>query len=298
VSLESSTSDRSSRAQRTPTVAVIVPCFNDGATLAEAVRTAQTQSRIDELIVVNDGSTDQATLEVMGALESEEVTVLHRLNGGLAQARMSGVEASDADYVLALDADDRLLPGALAALADALDRDEHLTLAWGDYELFGDHTYRQQTAATLDPWQITYQNDLPSSAMIRRSALLAAGGWRASGGYEDWDLWMSLAESSAQGLRLESSVYEYRQHGVRMLTESATRHDVLFTQLRQRHPALFASRRSSWRRSGAPLALRLALPTIFALPIALDRKRLLGGAACHLAHRRGVGLLIRRVGGT
>ena len=210
---------------------------------------------------------------------------------------MSGVQASSSEYVFPLDADDRLLPGALDALAAELDRDHSQMLAWGDYQLFGDRSYRQETARELDPWQITYQNDLPSSALIRRSALLAAGGWRKSGGYEDWDLWMSLAELSAPGRRIALPVYEYRQHGVRMLGEASARHAVLYAELLARHRSLFERRRASWRSSPAPLGLRLALPTIDALPIDLNRKRLLAGAACHLAHRRGARLLVRRARG-
>jgi glycosyltransferase involved in cell wall biosynthesis len=280
-----------------PSVAVIIPCFNDGATLMEAVRSAQGQSRIEELVVVDDGSTDLATLEVFAALEAEGITVVHRPNGGPGAARMSGVRAGQTDYILALDADDRLLPGALAALADALDRDGDLAVVWGDYQLFGERSYRQRTAPVLDPWQITYQNDLPASVMIRRSTLLAAGGWADAGGYEDWSLLMSLAERSAKGRRVEAVVYEYRQHGARTLAADAARHADVYALLRSRHPALFADRRAAWRRSCAPLPLRLALPVIFVLPINANRRRLLGGAACHLAHRRGVRLLAQRVRG-
>lgn len=276
-------------------VAVVIPCFNDGATLLEAVGSARAQSRIDEVIVVDDGSSDPATQAVFDALGAEGVTVVHRPNGGLGAARMSGVQASQADYIVALDADDRLLPGALETLAEALDVDEKLAVVWGDYRLFGDRSYLRRTAAVLDPWQITYQNDLPATMMIRRTALLTAGGWVGPRGYEDWDLWMSLAERSAEGKRVEIVVYEYRQHGVRLLGEVSADYGATHAQLQVRHRELFSQRRAAWRRSRAPIALRVALPLIFALPLGDHRRRLLAGAACHLAHRRGVGLLLRRV---
>jgi len=277
------------------TIAVIIPCFNDGATLLEAVRSAQAQDRIDELVVVDDGSTEPRTIEIFHSLDREGVRVVHRPNGGLGAARMTGVHAISADYVFCLDADDRLLPGALAALAAALDGDPELALVWGDYRLFGDREWRQPTAPSLDPWQIGYQNDLPASVLIRRSALLDAGGWQLRGGYEDWDLLMGLAERGERGSRVPIIVYEYRQHGVRMLSESAARHGEIYAQLRSRHPCLFADRQRSWRRSDAPLALRLALPAIFALPIGAHQRRLLAGAACHMAHHRSVRLLLKRV---
>ncbi len=276
-------------------VTVVIPCFNDGATLTEAVRSAQAQDRIDELVVVDDGSTDADTLGVFRSLQDEAVRVVHRPNGGLGAARMTGVLATSSDYVFCLDADDRLLPGALAKLAAALDGDPGLALAWGDYRLFGERSWRQETAPSLDPWQISYQNDIPASVLIRRSALLTSGGWELRGGYEDWDMLMGLAERGERGLRVPIVVYEYRQHGVRMLGESAIRHGKIYASLRHRHPSLFASRRRAWRRSDAPWALKLALPIIFALPVGPNRRRLLAGAACHLARRRGLGLLLVRV---
>jgi glycosyltransferase involved in cell wall biosynthesis len=276
-------------------VAVVIPCFNDGATLAEAVRSAQMQDRIDGLVVVDDGSTDPATLSAFRSLEAEAVTVVHRPNGGLGAARMTGVLATSSEYVFCLDADDRLLPGALAALADALDGDLGLALVWGDYELFGARSRRQETAPSLDPWQISYQNDIPASVLVRRSALVAGGGWELRGGYEDWDMLMGLAERGERGLRVPIVVYEYRQHGGRMLGEAAARHGEIYASLRRRHPHLFANRRGLWRRSDAPWALKLTLPIIFALPIGANERRLLAGTACHLARGRSLRVLMERV---
>ncbi len=276
------------------TIAVVIPCFNDGATLLDAVRSAQAQDRIDELVVVDDGSTDPHTLDTFQALENEAVRVLHRSNGGLGAARMTGVRATVADYVFCLDADDRLLKSTLSALSTALDDDPGLALVWGDYRLFGDRTWRQLTAPSLDPWQISYQNDIPASVLIRRSALLNAGGWQLRGGYEDWDLLMGLAERGERGRRVPIVAYEYRQHGVRMLGESAARHGEIYALLQNRHPRLFVERRRAWRRSDAPWALKLVLPFVFVLPIDANRRRLLAGAVCHLAHRRGVRLLSER----
>ncbi len=274
---------------------VVIPCFNDGATLREAVRSAQAQDRIDELVVVDDGSTDAQTIEVFGALEAEGVRVVHRVNGGLGVARMTGVRETSAEYVFCLDADDRLCPGALSALGEALDDDPDVAIAWGDYRLFGEREWRQSTAPTLDPWQISYQNDIPASVLVRRGALLGAGGWQLRGGYEDWDLLMALAERGARGRRVPIVAYEYRQHGRRMLGDSAARHAEIYSALRARHPGLFAGRKRSWRNSDAPLALKLAIPAIFALPIGAHRRRVLAGAACHLARRRGIRVLLRRV---
>jgi glycosyltransferase involved in cell wall biosynthesis len=285
----------SQAAQDAAGVAVIMPCFNDGATIAEAARSAQGQARVQELIVVDDGSTDAHTLAVLDALRADGLTVLRQANAGTASARNTGIQAASADYIFCLDADDRLIDGALATLAHALDCAPQLAAVWGDYRTFGEASYVQPTADTLDPWQITYQNDLPMSALIRRSALGEAGGYSPAVAYEDWDLWMALAERSLRGRRAATLVYEYRLHGQRRMAGAAQQHAANYARLRQRHAALFARRWRSWRQSRAPLMLRLALPVIFALPVSADRRRMLAGVACHLAAGRGVRLLLRRL---
>lgn len=276
-------------------VAVVIPCFNDGATVEETVDSALQGQEPVELVVVDDGSTDPATHTVLARLEARGVRVVSQANGGVSAARMTGLTTTVAPYVLPLDADDMLKPDAIAALAGRLDDDPRLAAVWGWYQRFGDESTLQPTAPSLDPWHITYQNELPATALLRRSAVAQTPGWRLRGDFEDWDLWMSLAERGWAGVGIPRVVYQYRRQGVRGAHRAAARHAEIVATLRELHPQLFAARRRNWRSSRAPLPLRLALPLIERLPLGADRRRLLAGAASHLAHRRGVGLLLRRV---
>lgn len=254
--------------------AVIVPCFDDGATLGEALDSLRGQEP-HELVVVDDGSRDPETLGVMERLRHAGVHVLRQENAGLSAARMAGVAATSAPYVLPLDADDALEPGAVTALADALDRDAGAALAWGDVTIFGDFEYRLAPRRVLDPWWITFANGVPVTSMIRRDALLDAGGWSMGSGYEDWDLWMSLAERGRRGIYIAQPVQRYRRHGVRMLGETIARRDERLAQLRLRHPDLFARRSRTWRSSQAPWRSRLLLPLVHRLPLSTaNRHRL------------------------
>ena len=110
------------------------------------------------------------------------------------------MRAASADYVLPLDADDALAPGALRRLCGVLDAHPDVVAAWGSVGHFGALAYAQRSRAWLDPWQVSYQNHLPLSALYRREAVLEAGGWQFQGGYEDWDLWMALAERGWKGI--------------------------------------------------------------------------------------------------
>jgi glycosyltransferase involved in cell wall biosynthesis len=275
-------------------VAVVIPCFNDGATLVDAVGSAQRQDRRAEIIVVDDGSTDPATIAVTERLEAAGICVIHQVNEGPAPARMAGVGATKADYVFPLDADDLIAQGGLKRLADVLDRHPEAAAAWGSIQSFGQIEYVHESRPTLDPWQVSHQNHLPICSLYRRTALLDAGGWQLPGGYEDWDLWMSLAERGWTGIGIPEVTAHYRTQPGRRLSRSSQRHGERIEKLRARHPSLFAERRRNRRVSPAPRLLKLALPAIDALPLSPARKRLLAGAMTHVAYRNGLGMLIVR----
>jgi glycosyltransferase involved in cell wall biosynthesis len=250
-----------------PRVAVVIPCFNDGDTLPATLASLRDEEP-HELVVVDDGSDDPATLATLTQLAEDGVRVVRRENGGLSAARMTGVGASSAPYVFPLDADDEILPEALAALADALDAAPDAALAWGDIEVWGELEARLAVARSLDPWLLTYLNDVPVASLLRRDAVLAVGGWTMGSGYEDWDLWLALAERGYTGVHVPRPTLRYRRRSGRMLDDCTPEHGALYAKLGSRHPALFAARRANRRRSTAPLRAKLLLPLAEALPLA------------------------------
>ena len=276
-------------------VAVVIPCFNDGSTLEAAVTSIEEQGVPAEIIVVDDGATDPSTETAYERLEGAGVRIIHQANQGPAPARMTGVRATDADYVLPLDADDLLATDGLARLRDVLDGNPDAAAAWGSVSTFGEIEYSGDLGRPcLDPWQISYHNHLPVCSLYRRSALLEVGGWRLAGGYEDWDLWMTFAESGWKGIGIPEITAHYRVQSGRRLSRSSQRHAERYAKLRARHPGLFAQRRRNWRSSPAPLLLKLSLPAIDVLPLSPRRKRLLGGAITHIAYRNSWQMLVSR----
>ena len=92
-------------------VTVVIPCFDHGAFLGEAVDSALAQEGGPAgVVVVDDGSTDAVTRRAYERLPPE-VTLLHQHNAGVAAARNAGAAATDTSYLVMLDADDRLRPG-------------------------------------------------------------------------------------------------------------------------------------------------------------------------------------------
>jgi glycosyltransferase involved in cell wall biosynthesis len=242
--------------------AVVIPTYNDGGLVRDAVASIQEDEEV-EVVVVDDGSTHPASLEVLAALERDGTRVVHKANGGPGLARMAGVAATSAPYVLPVDADDLLVPGAVAAMADALDANPDAAFTWGDYELFGEYSGRYRTPSAWLPWSVTYVNVYPITSMVRRSALERAGGWHEAG-YEDWGLWLAFVELGLGGVPTPGIVYRRRLHGAqRQGRQFRDRHQELYGGLLQRHAAAFAARDELRRQEHPPALKRAVYPILF-----------------------------------
>jgi len=259
----------------TPRTAVVIPCFNDGLLAREAVASVIEDEPI-EIVVVNDGSTDPSSVAALSELEQAGTRVLWLDNGGVAHARTLGMQATSAPYVFPLDSDDLLCAGSLGSLADALDAHPVAAFAFGDYLIFGDYDGRYRAPARFDAWALTYANHYPIGSLIRRNALEAVGGWDLADGYEDWDLWLKLAEAGYDGVNGGIVVYRRRLHDdLRGLARMRRNHAHLCDLIRERHAPLYARRSELRQESGVGLARRLAYPLLLGnrrrfLPIRLD----------------------------
>lgn len=114
-----------------PLVSVIIPCYNYGHFLAEAIESVEKQAYpAREILVVDDGSTD-TTQEV--AARYPEVIYIYQENQGLSAARNTGIRQSKGTYLVFLDADDWLFPNALATNVSCLQQHPQAAFAAGTY---------------------------------------------------------------------------------------------------------------------------------------------------------------------
>lgn len=243
---------------------MVIPCYDDGTLLEEAMESIRESEPI-EVVVVDDGSTDSETIRCLSRLEQRGTKILRQPNSGPAAARTTGMQATSGRLVFPLDADDRLLPGALAAMADLLDRTPSAGFVWGDYETFGDYVGRYRSPDSWLPWTLTYVNPYPISSLFRREVLERAGGW--TGGvvdYEDWNLWLALVEQGAVGVRIPRIVYQRRLHGdARVAVHARRRHRDLYEQLQRRNAKLFASRKALREQEQPAVWKRMVYPVLF-----------------------------------
>ncbi|MBQ8617870.1 MAG: glycosyltransferase family 2 protein [Clostridia bacterium] len=134
-----------------PIVSIVMPCYNNGQTLARTVQSIQAQTEKNwELIAVDDGSKDD-TLRVLEQLAADEprMRVIHQENGGVSSARNCGMDAATGEWISFVDADDHLLPHALEHLLSMTD--DGVDIACGAYEMhFRDEGGRIEKHACAD----------------------------------------------------------------------------------------------------------------------------------------------------
>jgi glycosyltransferase involved in cell wall biosynthesis len=224
-------------------VTVVIPCFNHGDYLLDAVASVLSQEgESPHLIVIDDGSTEPRTETVLEALP-EGVELIRQANSGPAAARNAGFARAETPYVLPLDADDRLPAGALAAMHQALESDRTAAYAYGVMRFFGDWSGEVRFPA-YDPYRLLYRPIVGWLGLVRRAAWEEAGGFDPElRGFEDWDFTLCAIEQGRHGHRLDRVVLDYRKHGRSGLEEDRRRYRELYRHLREKHAGLYARAR-------------------------------------------------------
>ncbi len=226
-----------------PKVSVVIPCFNHGEFLPEAVASVAASTERDdvEIIVVDDGSTDERTRTETDRLIARGTTVIRQENQGLAAARNAAILASQGQYIFPLDADDHIRPGCLDHGIRILDADPRVGVVYGDGEFFGVRTGRWR-AGPFNPNQLMQWNYIACCALFRRSVWEQNCGYDGTmpvQGYEDWDLWLGAFEHGWQFAYVPEIFFDYRVATESMITRTAGFEEQIGKFIATKHAALY-----------------------------------------------------------
>jgi glycosyltransferase involved in cell wall biosynthesis len=194
-------------------ISIVIPCFNAGAYLREAVASALAAGRDDvEIIVVDDGSTDSATAKVIEALTGNNLVVLRQENRGLAGARNAAIIRARGEYILPLDADNRIRPSYVTESVAILDASPKVGVVYSDQQRFGLQS-RRVRVGKFDLDRLLVSNYIDACAAYRRLIWEQHGGYdpkMPAMGWEDWDLWIGTACRGWEFKYLAEAHFEYR----------------------------------------------------------------------------------------
>ncbi len=229
-----------------PAATVIIPCFNHGRFVRQAVESALAQREAQvRVIVVNDGSNDGQTPAACDACSGERVRIIHQENRGLPAARNRGASLADTEYVVFLDSDDWLEPEFVSKLAAAIRSDPDNGSV--------SHAYCQERLVERgtgiwkvpewDPVLMMITNLHPVTALVRLERFRAVGGFDESmrHGYEDWELWLKFVERGWRGVRVREPLFVWRRHSHNTMIMNVIKdHAELYESIRSRHADLYA----------------------------------------------------------
>lgn len=195
-------------------VSIIMPCYNDGKYITEAVDSVfkQTYSSL-ELIIIDDGSDDYQTIKVIEELSKSntKIHLIHTNHIGPAGARNAGIEMASGKYVMPLDADDMIEPTYIEKAISVIEPDESIGVVYCHADLFGEQTGLWQLPDySLD--NMLLDNVVFVTALFRKDDWKRVGGFRTSMKYgmEDYDFWLSILESGKEIKQLPEVLFHYR----------------------------------------------------------------------------------------
>lgn len=213
---------------------IIIPCYNHAQYLPDAIESALTQSVECEVIVVDDGSTDDSA-EVASCYP---VKLLRQENAGLGAARNTGIRVASGTNLMNLDADDILVPYANEAYLEA-DSDG---IVRAGLRHFGD-----DSDAYL-PWSETRVADFVKGNKAFGGSMYSKKAWESVGGYdehatmrlgwEDWDFWVRVLHAGWPIVNVPELLYLYRQHGTSLVDTANANAEVLIEYMHAKWKAL------------------------------------------------------------
>lgn len=230
-------------AEPLPKVSIIIPCYNDGKYLNDAIKSVLNQNYQNiEIIVVDDGSEDEATQKLLKEINRPPVHVFFKAHAGVSDARNYAVSKATGDYILPLDADDLLGESFLNEAVPVLNNSLSVKVVKGNELLFGKRKgLRKLPEFNMET--LLGQNVLPTTSLFRKTDFFQTQGFNANmkESFEDWDFWLSLLETGGEVRSLDVVARYYRvRDGSRNFSLTNEHLKRLRWQIYQNHKSLYA----------------------------------------------------------
>lgn len=227
-----------------PLVSIVVPCYNHGRYLPECLDSILSQDYPElEVIVVDDSSTENSTLAVLAEIESRErVTVLRQpQNGGPSVARNRGIAVAQGRYILPVDSDNQLMPGAITSMVQQLrSAGERVGFIYPNCQYFGMRDdYFEPPSYNL--YLLMEGNYCDTCSLIDRAVFDAGIGYAEDIllGHEDWDFALTLAAHGVRGEPARVPTLRYRKEGFTRSDAVEYRRYSFHEEIPERHPELY-----------------------------------------------------------
>ncbi len=197
-----------------PLISIIIPCYNSGKYIDEAIQSVRQYPDDEdyEIIVVNDGSDEQYTLEKLKEIKTKGIRIIHQENKGLGNARNTGIDAAKGDYILPLDADNKIYPEYISVGITYLEKHPEISVVYGNALFFGDEK-KENKVSDFNVEALLKENYIDACAIFKKEVWKAISGYDENMpvmGWEDWDFWLRAFFKGFKFKHIDKVVYEYR----------------------------------------------------------------------------------------
>lgn len=229
-------------------VSIIMPCYNQGKYVREAIESVlhQTYKNI-EIVCVNDASLDNSNdiiQNILSELNPDNfIYINHKENKGVITTRNEAIELATGEYILPLDADDTIEPTYVEKAVNILDEnpDVGIVYCWVN-NFWKDSKSQISKWEDFDISKELFLNSIVNTSMYRKSDFLLVGGYKSymNKGWEDWDLWLSIIEKGFKAHLIKEVLFNYRRKFFDSRSNSAAKSiDHLYRELLRHHTELY-----------------------------------------------------------
>lgn len=205
-------------------LSVVIPFYNMGPYLDETILSIKHCShKVHEIIIVNDGSTDEKSIEKLNTYKATTgVVVIDAVNGGVGAARNIGIKAASGEYVAVLDADDIVEPDYYSIAIKILSTYENVHFV-GCWTRYFENSDKLWPTFSPEPPLILYHNLINSSALVfKKESLIRAGLYDTKmpfQGFEDYATVICMLEAGYCGVTIPEPLFKYRVRENSMIRE-------------------------------------------------------------------------------
>jgi glycosyltransferase involved in cell wall biosynthesis len=195
-------------------VSIIIPCYNDGAVLREALASVEQvrNANLLDVIIVDDGSSEVETKKILIEIADAGYCVLRQPNRGLGAARNAGIRLAKGEFILPLDSDNRLRDVYLNEGVSLLKENSSVGVIYTDIQYFGESSGPVQ-APEFDLLSLIRAGFIDACALYRKHLWEEVGGYDEHMpwmGVEDWDFWLRVAFHGGTFVHLPKVGFDYR----------------------------------------------------------------------------------------
>jgi glycosyltransferase involved in cell wall biosynthesis len=195
-------------------VSIVIPSYNLGGYLLETLRSIEKArtAALREVVIVDDGSTDPETLQVLEQLKNSPYRVILQENRGLGAARNAAIRCATGEFILPVDSDNCIRRTYLSEAPDVLARNPSVGIVYGDAEYVGERSGRWHVPE-FSFAKLVDGNFIDACALFRRRVWEDIGGYDERMphlGWEDWDFWLRASVRGWRFVHLDEIAFDYR----------------------------------------------------------------------------------------